>query len=237
MAEDSVEGEFDKMIILTEKRKEAEKPSQEQINLVMQKKWPSLKSDIMCIFGEESEILKYFRQCKSGMEKNVRKRMSRPLLCATILNRHLTDWSIDEARVADSKGNKEKFIFLFDFAIGSQLVLTSIIRAEDELSDRGEDQRLQVSSYMNKTPNKPTSKMTKEYLYMKREDDGLLRLLLKDPSGFLLVDSLVKRAETDTALLDFCVKEYLLAGAETAGDLYKKFYKIAAPLYLEKPSK
>jgi len=237
MAEYDAEKDYDERSKLAIRRNEAGNSSQEEIDYVMQKAFPLLRSDFIDGLGEPRRAFEYLSKYKLDEQKNGTS-LSRPLLCAIFLLNNLSDKFMDTARHADSENNIEQFRFFYDFGIGSQLVLHSIFQAEEGLSDRGEDTRVSFLSHVSKKLSKTTGEMVEEYLRMKRDETDSLGLLREDPSGFLLLDSLVEKVKADSDLrIGLHTKKYVLAGAETSRDLYKKIYEIAAPLYPEKQSK
>lgn len=238
MAEDGVEKTFRELIKLDIRRKEAGQPSQEQIDSIMREFFPSVRSNIIDELGERrSALLEYLTQYMN-VQKNARKSLSKPFLCATFLEKNVSDECMDAARNANSGDSIEKFRFFFDFAIGLKMVLSRVVRAEDELSDRGEERRLKVAFYESKALNMPAGEAAEEYLHMRRDAVDSLTLLRKDPSGFLLLDSCVEKVKAGSDLpVDLYTKEYVVAGAELARDLYKKVYEIAEPLYPQQKQK
>lgn len=235
MVEDGFEKESRERINLRIRRDEAGNPSQEQIDYVMQEVVPLVRSGFIDGIGEPRRVFDDLSKFKLDEQKNGTS-LSRPLLCAyTLFLYEVCDKFIGLARRADSENDIEQFRFFFDFGRGSELVLHSIFGAEEGLSDRGEESRLEATSLASKMLDISTGEAAEGYLRMKRDETYSLGLLRQDPSGFLLLDSVVEKVKADSDFhIGLHTKEYVLAGAEVARDLYKKIYEIAAPLYPEK---
>lgn len=234
----NVEGEFDEIIRLDGRRRDVGEPSREQIDFIKKNFIPMVRSRFIGGLGERSRILDDLSQYRLDAQRIMGRSLSRPLLCASFSLDDVGEQCMDAARGADSENDIEKFRFFFDFAIGSRLVLKSISQAENELHDSGEDMRLKVASYTGSVLNRSTSEVAEKYLFMRKESADFLDFLRRDPSGFLLLSSLVEKVEAGSDLrIKHCTKEYVLGGAEISRDLYKELYGIAAPLYPQGQSK
>lgn len=227
---------FEEAILLFE-RKKAGIPLPWEIKRVMREVFPLVQLDLMEYYRRSAEVLEHLGEEKNLLRENTGENLSRPSLCATFLLSEISNQYMNVAKDAYEKRNTEKFRFFFDFAAGSNRVGGSILVAEHELSYRGEKERLRVES-RGSILGMPASEIAEIYLGRKREADNFSKLLLEDPLGFLLVDRVVKEVEADPDLYKASqAKEYVLAGVHASRDLYKKLYRIAAPLYPEKPSK
>lgn len=240
MPEDNFERKADEELSLLKRRERAGIPSEEHISYVVQQNVPSVRSDIIARFRGEPNITllkQLLERYKLGVQKNVGVNLSKPFLCATFLSRSLGDHLTSEARNAFNENDMGKFRFFYDFLTGLKQSLDRPVRAEAELSDVGEEGRLKVVSYEGDRLKIPVEEQAEQYLNMREKDAESLKLLCKDDSGFLLMNDFAERVKTGSWHISaYQAKEYVLAGAELARDLYKELYEIAAPLYPQKKS-
>ena len=125
------------------------------------------------------------------------------------------------------------FCFNWDLYWGVLLTVSSIPAAESEMSGEFDQTVAPPLSETCKALDLSVAKEVEEFLELKDSAKEGSQSLKKDPTGLSLVNSWVERFRSgdERVVANYHSKEYVLAGAELARDLYEKFYQIAAPLY------
>ena len=240
MAEESLEHRLNEMSRVRKLREKAGKPSQMEINSVMQKVFPVLRPKMVETYaGDKEKAFKELSEYKLANEQRLNCPLSRPELCASFLLVNFGDAYGKTAEHAFDQGNISLFRFFFDFSLGIKLTSACIMSAQDEAAGAMDDIDSKVVSHTGKTFDLSAGTEADYYLYMKREEARSLRFLHNDPSGFSLMDDSVIRIEAESfpGIISSQPKEYILAGAEITRDLYKQLYEITAPLYPPKQQK
>jgi hypothetical protein len=211
----------DRIIELAKTRRLVGNPSAPEIEAFLYT-FPRLKSACKdAITMNEDAILEGFSRYKANI--------SIPRFCASLLSMHVGNGFLETAEGHFVGDRIELFRSFHDLGVGSNLVLGGILAAENELSNLGEESRIfecQIEDY-----NFSATQEVEAYLLMKKLDREALGLLLKDKTGKLLIDDLVNKIRLGSLFQDMhqkgsVTKEYVVAGAELAGDLYKQVYGI-----------
>lgn len=180
----------------------------------------------------QNELRKY----REEMEKQTGKKLSRPALCAD----HLLVLSANVSHLALACREEENipgFIAFHDISIGISNIASSLLSAEEEIAEDSDRNIIgaidEVADWMS-TPMS-TGERAERYLTIKRRDQNLMPLLIKDPSGFLLVESVVgqlkeKFNQPKSPEPTFLIPEFVIAGAELATKTYKTLYPLTEEL-------
>lgn len=139
---------------------------------------------------------------------------------------------------AQAENDLETFIHLYDIAEGAMVVADAILDAEAELAGDTEARAFDSIGRMREIkkgvlgtrptlPGKPTEadlSLGAEILEMKREASAKLKILNRDLSGFLLVNSAVTVVENTPREL----KAASIVGARQAAAAYRRVYSLIA---------
>lgn len=238
MIERDFSGKTQEIVFLNGIRGHVGNPSREEVILFMEKIFPPMRREYFEKIANHRDIAqKSLSEFRSAGEHALGKNLSRTALCCNFAL-SISDGFEDIAKQELVKGKLAEFRFWFDLSMGMSLALGDVGDGEDELSDSGDELRLNFIarlSDLGKQNNKwSASEQADFYLKMKRRGEKYLRMFIKDSSGFSIVDSRVEeiRKSVSEDVRSLC-PEYVLAGAEFARDLYKMIYGIAAPLYSE----
>ena len=142
----------------------------------------------------------------------------------------IREYLINSAETFAGRGSMEKFRFYFDVASGMSIV-KKLIHAENELSDVGEENVFRTVAHYGKKFNLSENSTLQNYLYIKKINAESLKLLLKDNSGILLIDTVINKIKSSSREeISPLFGPYLSSGAELAEELYKKLYQMISPL-------
>lgn len=187
--------------------------------------WENLNEAILkSLFSEPEEAKSNLSLFKRKIEK-VEGHQSRPSLSASAIQAMTDSYVFMPATEQRHRNNMTEFATLFDTGYGINLVATGVIVAEKTIQGRANDTLLELLD------NSIESLSPLEQVEIDLRFNQLANLLKKDPSGFLLVDSivnLVKDPQTPRPepIPPFLVKEFVIAGAEFGAKLYKKLYPL-----------
>lgn len=210
--------------------------SDNEVKWVMQNVYPRVaRSKYRALLKDRNKTFKGLSVSKATHEEDGCK-MSRVMNCVSIVlgtlaidfRNSAAECLVDEKLADEDK--KKYFKFFFDLSMGSQSSLYPLMTAENELRGTAEEQKLESVSYVGKTMNISMGGQGDHYLRLKIESAEALKLLIADPRGFLLADTMLEKIK-DASVFPNMTRAYLIAGAELAGNLYKKVYEIAEPLY------
>ncbi len=223
---------MDRTRVLMVARERVGKPTQEEVVSIMQEMLPQMQIGAVKDYLSNGEGLGDLSEFKSETKKSRRIDLSRAALCASFV---LTQVGMSVFKLAEERFMDEdlvSFRFNFDFAAGVNAAAGIVLSAEEEIAGEADElrERLTLSNHPS------AGEGANQYLNMINEDRKSAELLKKDPTGVLLIDDLIKRVEKETSpyMTPFQVKEYFLAGATTARDLYTRLYLTTAPLYPDK---
>lgn len=225
--------EIEAYINISKKREGVGSPGSQEVVDYMQRvarpmRWQLLEnfSTDAGVFAERLVLLKETSE-KRGVS------FSMPELCATIISDLLTRQSIEASVMKLEQGNKPSLRFFADFAMGAETTLAPISTAHSEIAGEEEEHILKVMDVkQNEKKEQMISDDVEYYLNLKSITKQFAELMIEDKSGFLLVDKIVDGIEKEELRLPRCVaKDYFLAGAQLARDLYKKACGIANDLY------
>lgn len=231
MTEKNFEGTLGRLVGLKAIRKSVGEPSSEEIGK-MRGEFPKVKS--VCenaIAISKDIILTSFSQNRTNF--------SIPGFCATVLVKQIRDRLLVKAEeiineIDINEKNVEDFRYIFDLAFGFGLPLNRVLAAEGELSDGGEESRLRILAYQSENYGIPVTEEVDTYLFMKKFDSDALKLLIKDKSGLELIDDLINKIKSNSSVEDMGItdgmsKEYVIAGAELARDIYRQLCQMIDP--------
>lgn len=215
---------------LTVRRQYVSAPSKEEINKVLEKVANRLRYEALhVIIWDRQETLDFF----DFEEPRVNR--SKLALCAAVLKvvifKKSMEWAMKRAEKAFYADNESAFGFHFDFGMGLGSVFGILLATEAEIAGHADnvivEHQAQAERFLDQTLNLKTSPggQAENYVRAKRELAIDAELLKKDPTGFLLVDSYVSKLKQSSPD-PHQTKEYVVAGAELARDLYKMLYEI-----------
>ncbi|OGH24549.1 MAG: hypothetical protein A3B47_03650 [Candidatus Levybacteria bacterium RIFCSPLOWO2_01_FULL_39_24] len=186
---------------------------------------------------EFNEAIERLSEFKSTIEKH-NINFSRPALCSKFIYVEMNGYFMDLIKEALNDKDMAGVRFRYDFLEGIERATAIILVGDNELSEVGESNRLQSLSSQENS-DYALSEKAGAYIWSKTRARNYSNILIKDPSGFLLMDFGAEetQADLDSGLYGPLCREYVLGGAQLARDLYKEVYKIAAPLYPEKQQK
>jgi len=118
--------------------------------------------------------------------------------------------------------------FLFDVYIGMRHTLNALLLADSE--SRAETQIIDVVSSASDVLSTTIPEQADAYLFVKERVKQDAALLIEDPSGSSLLDSHLRQLESGEFLRESQSKDYVLAGATLAAELYRSVYEISAKL-------
>jgi hypothetical protein len=223
MPEGNFGNEIDRSLALSSIRDTYGKSPDREVITVTRGLSPLFKSDL------ENEIFSDKTRAFDALSKNKAPgQISRPRLCAKLIQSSIDQVCMDRLEAARKNTDKTKFRFFFDFKAGMDLTLGSIPQAENQISGIAEEINSEVASRVS-MPDKYAS----AYLALNKEVAKYSQLIRKDNTGFKLLDIVIReiKARGSTYIDPNWSKSYVVAGAETARDLYRKLYAIAEPLY------
>lgn len=187
--------------------------------------WENLHTAILkSLFSEPEETKSNLSLFKREIER-VGGPPSRPFLSASAIKSMTDSYVFTPAAEQRHRNNMTEFATLFDTGYGIDLVATGVIVAEETIRGKANDTLLELLD--NRIESLPRLKQVEIDLRFNQ----LANLLKKDPSGFLLVDSIVNRVKDPQTsrpvpIPPFLVKEFAIAGAEFGAKLYKKLYPL-----------
>lgn len=223
---------MDKARVLAVAREQIGKPTQEEVTSVMQEMTPQIHLGAVNDYLNNGEGLADLSKIKSEEKQERQIDLSRVALCASFI---LTRVGMPQSELSEEmlmNYDIRLFRFNFDFAAGVKAVAGIVISAEEEIAGREDEARERVTLLDHPS----TGEGADQYLNMVNEDRKPAELLKKDPTGVSTIDYLIAGIQNGTSprICQFQTKEYFLAGARTARDLYTRLYSIAAPLYPDK---
>lgn len=213
------------------KRAQIGRPLPREIILTLNTILPSVKKNLSEKLSGDG-VREQLMEFKLNVEKNLGIGLSRSSLCANFIYSRAESllWNREEAvnKQIFEQEDEESFRFFYDFLEGLGLVLGPLVAVENQ--DICEKVTIAQLSCISEAFDISVSDEVDCYLSIKDSDRFVSELLGKDHSGFLAVDILTGKIKADRENL-FSAKEYILAGAETARDLYKKLHRIIELLY------
>ena len=216
-------------------RQQVGKPTQEEVDWVMQEILPQVGLiEAGESYSGSEDGLSALSEYKSRREQETGVPLSRTALCANFLLIEVGMPITEVSRKTYEDGHIKIFRFFFDFATGIKSAAGRIIAAENEIAGTEDDLRARVSWEINPSVGEGAD----TYLHMKREDDKAAKVLIKDFTGFEIIDDLIARIKTKSFphITPYQPTEYFLAGAEAAKTFYAKLYEMSGSLYPQKRS-
>lgn len=184
------------------------------------------------IVSNKGAILEYLAETKQHAEQSGHG-LSRPMLTVNFLNDAMLPLCMSLAKRSLLEGSMPAFRFAVDFAVGIAGILGRVKVSEFDIA--GDADNIAVRLLSEKTralkQNKSISDETDQYLALRSEMNKVGKQLIEDPTGFRLVDSHVVKLESDARIDTRQAREYVLAGAKLARDLYKELYQMTKDLY------
>lgn len=228
------------MYLVSKRENVGEATEEEEILGCMEEKYPPIVQFIDKLKTSREDTLSRLSDTKNSLDGE-RHSPTKPLLCAAAvedLSRYYRRFSTD----CLSKGDKPSFRFYYDISSGIQAITTVIFNSQDYIAgeyDRHVQRRMSMTFNETDRLGVPISigQQTEMYLNLINSVKNWAELLMKDPTGFLLVDSAVVWVEEGRKRLvtDNQAKEYVVSGAKLGRDAYKLFYEIAGDLYPSSP--
>jgi hypothetical protein len=223
--------EIDKSLALSATRDKFGKPSGDEVKLVMELLHPRFEFLLNSeFFSIDAGNLGIFTEVKKESEKVT---MSRPRLCAASVRQYIDKRCADRIVAAQKAEKGNNFRYFFDFKAGVDMELSSIPKAENEISNPSINDKIRLDVLHSANVTDQAGEEAEAYLKLKEMEAEYPILLRKDSSGFLLLDHVVKKIEAkDSKFIDpNWSREYVIAGAKTASNFYKKLYATVEPLY------
>lgn len=157
---------------------------------------------------------------------------SRPFACAKLIEIVLLEKLQDQAEVALRIGNIPQFMFWWDLSYGAATMLTALYSAEEAIEGKVDQTATEALAILGERET-PATAAGKYLTYMNSARDYAY-ILTQDPSGFRLVDYCVGQLKATTAetgrlpLAPYQIREFVTAGAEITGAVYKAIYPLSA---------
>lgn len=153
--------------------------------------------------------------------------ISRPLLCALTLQHGPVQSVFNSAMDGKNRDNPGGFATFFDIGFGMNLVVSGINVAEQTI--KGNSNQIVSDLMFNSNEHLSHLKQIEvQFLF-----NHLALLLKQDNSGISLVEFTAERLKTPEApqrIPKFMIREFVIAGAETAVELYKTLYLLTEKL-------
>lgn len=127
--------------------------------------------------------------------------------------------------------NIEQFVFYWDVAYGVAEVASRVILAEETIAGHAEEQIADAVSMVQEWEESGASSHLGSYLKFNQLAIAESQLLLEDPNGLLVVNSvienLVQEAEnTKTGWARFLIPQFVIGGANFARQMYEQLYPL-----------
>lgn len=182
-----------------------------------------------------SEISEQFQEQAGKLIEN----FSRPHICGSAIVEITDLFLMSSLQMAIT--SPIMFALNFDVLIGLGKIGASVLEAEEGIRGTADDLLSQKISRFETEDEDLT------FIYRKEIVKSCATLLIKDPTGFLLVDETVRgiKGKKDSPLKDHAVffkrlpvdQNFAIAGAELGAELYKKLYPFCPePKISPKPS-
>lgn len=174
-------------------------------------------------FISENKVLEQFQE----PARELIEKFSRPCICAVVISNIADECFMPSPQMAITLLPRE-FIMGFDVSIGLHQIVAAVYDAEDRISGKIDDLLFQSGV---------TEEKDIANIYRKNIVGSGAKLLMKDPTGFSLVDETVRgfKGEKDSPLKDYhevllkhlpAIPSFVIAGAELGAELYKKLYAL-----------
>lgn len=195
---------------------------------------PELKKTIAKESILEDYSIKKIEEFKQECDRESGVPISRIILCGDIVL-SIGQKVAELAREALNASNMADFNFYYDFHRGMSVVINGLGEAESKRLGQYEKEASEALSNMVQIENMGPVEETEIYFSLIKGATENSKLLKDDISGFSLADRLVNDVKENIPMIgvgrDIEPVEYLTAGAQTAANYYKKFYRLVKPLY------
>lgn len=214
-------------------REEVGKPTQEEVDLVLNEfVGRFVRRDNPLSPEEKDKTLEQLRLAKLELERkgfsSTRVALSSGYIF--LLKSHF----LKEAETMLNDNAVQLFRFYYDYSLGFGALVGQI----DESANKGHssvDENISTYIFQRNVAfglQRPTSEDADEYLHTSSRVLRNAESLKSDPTGFLLADEISRTIGQDKDFERSNVSvDYVIAGAEHARDLYKETYEIAGALY------
>jgi len=201
--------------------------------LVWHYKHPLEKTIFDPLFSDKNRLKTHLIRLKTELYPS--NPYSSPLVCASQVN-YAKEAIMAEAKLAAVFANQEnrfKFAVLFDIAHGMDLVVKSVVAAQDILRNPSDPILSSVVEDFAERYDLNPVEDVEVFLRVKQLVSHFAELLKKDNSGFLLIKEVVKSLKDykssrkrglNIPISDNQIPELVVAGAELGAKLYKKLY-------------
>jgi hypothetical protein len=216
-------------------------PTEKESGQFLQKIIPELQIPPEMLNLNDKELLVSLRRMKLKDELDDVEN-SLPKLCGKFVSKVVSEPVLDVAIMSYRKVDPVNFRFYFDFFKGINNIACSVMMGEDERTKGlGEKEALATIASLEEEDGyqTPEADSMENYRLLRELGQKCLSSLIKDPTGFSLVDERVRelRIETRAGMLGEQYSKYMMAGANFARNLYKRLYKLGESLYPQNPQK
>lgn len=203
--------------------------------LVWQYKSPLEKALFDPLFSDKNRLKKHLARLKEQLYP--RSLYYRPLVCASQIN-YAKEAIIAEAKLAIVSANQDnqfEFAVLFDIACGIELVVNSVVVAENTLRNPSETTSSKVVDYWVERFDLSPVENAEVFLKVRRLASHFAELLQRDNSGLSLIEEITRLLKNskhsekrgiDIPLSPFFVRNFVIAGADLGAKFYKKLYPL-----------
>lgn len=184
----------------------------------------SWKLQILSHIAENNVLEQFQEQARERIKKN-----SRPLICGTAIVDITDQCSMPSPQMA--KILPQEFMRNFDASMGLKQIGTSVCEAEGVVRSGADRLLSQINIFRFAGEEVDTS-----LIFRKEIMESCAKLLMKDPTGFSLVDEIVRgtKGEKNSLLKALNVfyksspvdQNFVVTGAELGAELYKKLYAL-----------
>lgn len=219
-------------------RELAGQPSPEEVASYLKVFVRTRENMMQSIMDKPEEVLGALSELKSALSKEKGKTPSRVRLCGEYLKLLLVSPYHEMSWKALFEDKQSSYRFYYDLYTGAGCLTGKLLEVEAEIAEGAE--RF-VVDYIDETnqvlPYQSPGEQADEYLALIKDMRQWAEILKNDPSGFSVVDRFIGdlRKTPDKTLSSNHAREYVLAGAQFAGVLYKALWQIAGGLYPEDP--
>lgn len=173
-----------------------------------------------------------------GLRERVRitgESPSRPQLCGRYMLNGMFIPMRDLAFQMYRGGSTEDFMLWHDVGFGVNYVISRIALAEMSVRGNASSQTTEAINEIEERLEvaEAPSVQAQAYMRIMSEAAGVERLLVQDPSGFLLIDESVRqlkypaqRSHYQQVIMSSLVADFVIAGTELAQEGYKRLYPL-----------
>ena len=212
-------------LFLTAQRESVGKASPAETSRFMDTELPPLRRKLIEDYADEKYVIYLLDTIKAQNESGVNASRlglsASAVLVSAIRLQEFAKQSFDSKLVPGYR-------FLFDVYIGMRHTLNALLLADSE--SRAETLIVDVVSGAADVLSVTVPEQADAYLSVKERVKQDAALLIEDPSGFSLLDSHLRQIDSGEFLRESQSKDYVLAGAKLAAELYRSVYEISAKL-------